>query len=174
MDARASYVSEAELLSEVDFLSDDFLSETGLLVDECIAQVRETARLDDDAVLPPLPMLVPRRDVVILGKSEMAGLAAGAGAAESGAPGATAGDGLRSDRACATTQLVSRRSGLHSLVSRWAVVVCAFVASAFASAAFLASPMGKKPAVVHVTEAARTHASHAVRAVTETAGSIVR
>lgn len=176
MAARTSYASEAELLSESDFVvSDgDFLSETGLLVDACIAQVRETARLDDDAVLPPLPVVAPRREVVMLTKSAMAGSAAGAGVAESGAPGATAGDGLRSDRACATTQLVSRRSGWQAMASRWALVVCAFVASAFASAAFLASPMGKKPVVVHVTEAARAHASHAVHAVAETAGSITR
>jgi hypothetical protein len=174
MQARASYASEVELLSESDIICEDFLSETGLLVDACIAQVRETARLDDDAVLPPLPVIAPRREVVMLSKSEVAGSAAGAGAGESGASVATAGDGLRTDRVRATTRLVSRRSGLHAKASRWALVVCAFVASAFASAAFLASPMGKKPAVVHATEAARAHASHAAHAVAETAGSLTR
>ena len=52
--------------------SSGFPSDTNLLVDACIARVRETARLDDDAVLPPLPMVAPRRDVVIFRKEQIA------------------------------------------------------------------------------------------------------
>lgn len=139
--------------------SSGFPSDTNMLVDACIARVRETARLDDDAVLPPLPRVAPRRDVVIFRKDQTAGSAAGS-AARSTPEDATAGDerGGRSD----VTKLVSRRSG--SGRSRWALAFCAMVASAFGTAAFLASPAGHAPSVVRATSAARAQMSAAADA----------
>jgi hypothetical protein len=128
-----------------------FPSDTNLLVDACIARVRETARLDDDAVLPPLPRVAPRRDVVMFSKGA-ALRGAGSAAAGAGAPGG------------AVTQLVSRRSTLSSPRSRWAVTLCALVASAFGTAAFLESPVGRAPSVVRATEGARAHVSAAAHA----------
>jgi hypothetical protein len=140
--------------------SSGFPSDTNMLVDACIARVRETARLDDDAVLPPLPRVAPRRDVVIFRKDQTAGSAAGS-AARSTPEDATAGDergGGRSD----VTQLVSRRS--DSGRSRWALGFCALVASAFGTAAFLASPAGHAPSVVRATSATRAQMSAAANA----------
>lgn len=142
--------------------SSGFPSDTNLLVDACIARVRETARLDDDAVLPPLPKVAPRRDVVIFTREQTAGSAAASGLARS-TPDATAGDELGAGaKRDAVTQLVSRRSGRRR--SRWAIALCAVVASAFGTAAFLGSPAGRAPSVVRATTAARAHASAAAHA----------
>jgi len=142
--------------------SSGYPSDTNLLVDACIARVRQTARLDDDAVLPPLPRVAPRRDVVIFSKEQTAGSAAASGLASS-TPDATAGDGLNDGAARrAITQPVSRRSG--SGRSRWAIALCALVASTFGMAAFLGSPAGRAPSVIRATTAARAHASSAAHA----------
>jgi hypothetical protein len=119
-----------------------FPSDTNLLVDACIARVRATARLDDDAVLPPLPRVAPRQDVVIFKRERSGGSAAAASPA--------------------STQRVPRRSA--GARSRWAVAFCALVASAFGTAAFLASPIGQAPPVLRATTAARAHASAAAHA----------
>lgn len=137
-----------------------FPSDTNLLVDACIKRVREAARLDDDAVLPPLPVAMPRRDVVILTKDQIAGGSAGTSpGTEDGASGATrAGDDPRTSRANAATQVVSRRS---VGTARWPLALCGFVAGAFACAAFLASPIGQRPDVKRVTHAAHVKAMDA-------------
>jgi hypothetical protein len=160
------YLSSGEFLSSSHLLASDPLSSTHLLIDACIAAVRETARLDDDAVLPPLPVVAPRRDVVILTKSDMAGSAAGFAA--SSTPDETAGDAIgekqdRSRKLPTVTLRVSRRSD-RARGSRWALILCALVAGSFASASFLASPVGHEPSVVRVRDGARAHASHAVEA----------
>ena len=128
--------------------SSGFSSDTNLLVEACIAKVREAARLDDDAVLPPLPRVAPRRGVVIFAKHQMADSAA----ARAGA----------SPRSLTSTQCVPQRSGRAR--SRWAVAFCAMVASAFGAAAFLVSPLGHTPPVLRATTAACAHASAAAHA----------
>lgn len=149
----------------------EFPSETGLLVDACIARVRELARLDEDVVLPPLPRLVPRRDVVILTKEDTAGSAAGSPASRR--PGASAGDALGASLEL-DVERISPRSAPPRRTSRAALALCALVAVSFASAAFLASPAGRAPAVVRATSGARAYASHAVHAAAQAAGSIKR
>ena len=149
----------------------EFPSDTSLLVDACIARVRELARLDEDAVLPPLPRVAPRRDVVILTKEDTAGRAAGSPASRT--PDASAGDALGASLEL-DVQRISPRSGFHRRTSRAALVVCALVAVAFASAAFLASPAGREPAVVRAVSGARSYASHAAHAVGQAARSISR
>jgi hypothetical protein len=139
-------------------------------VEGCIARVRELARLDEDVVLPPLPRVAPRRDVVILTRRDTAGSAAGWPARES--PVASAGDALGASFEL-VVERISPRSGRSSRTSRAALVLCALVAIGFASAAFLASPLGKRPAVVRVTSSARVHARDAVQAAAQAASSIV-
>ncbi|MDB4936152.1 MAG: hypothetical protein JWP87_3124 [Labilithrix sp.] len=167
--AERRFPSEGEILSSTHLVIDegDLSSSTHLLIDECIANVRETARLDDDAVLPPLPVVAPRRDVVILTKIDTAGSAASSPAASS-TPDETAGDAVgaqpqKSRGLGAATHRVSRRSEPHR-ASRWALALCAVVAGSFASAAFFASPAGHKPSVVRVRDGARARASHAAQA----------
>jgi hypothetical protein len=139
-----------------------FPSDTNLLVDACIARVRVAARLDDDAVLPPLPRVAPRRDVVMF--SNAAALAGALGAA------AVARARARADRT-PEAPVVSRRRSSSSPRSRWGIAVCALVASAFGTAAFLGSPAGRAPSVVRATDAAYAHASAAAHA---TAGLFTR
>ena len=143
----------------------EFPSDTSLLVDACISRVRELARLDEDGVLPPLPRVAPRCDVVILTKKDTAGSAAGSPASRE--PGASAGEALG-----ASLELDVGRISPRSASSRGALVLCALVALGFASAAFLASPRGHAPAVVRLTSAARSQASHAAHAVTAAVISI--
>lgn len=145
----------------------EFPSDSSLLVEACVARVRELARLDEDVVLPPLPRVAPRRDVVILTKKDTAGSAAGWPASEP--PVASAGDALG-----ASVELVSPRSDLSSRTSRAPLIVCALVAIGFASAALLTSPAGKAPGVVRFTSSVRVHARHAAQAVAQRASSFAR
>ena len=129
-------------ISSCDF----FPSDTHMLVESCIARVRVAARLDDDAVLPPLPQVTPRRDVVIFTKSQTEAAAASGSSATVLAV------------LPAPPAPPQRRSG------RWAFRLCALVAVAAASAAFLASPAGHRPGVERVTRAARLHVSNTAHA----------
>ncbi len=161
----------------IDTIDSGYPSDTNLLVDACIATVRQAARLDDDAVLPPLPKIAPRRDVVIFTKGETARAARGTAHeivdvtdiavleedAEDDAAASRA-----SARATKRTKRTKRTTG-----SRWAVVLCALVAAAFGTAAFLGSPAGQGfakrhgragTAVRQATSSARAHASAAAQA----------
>lgn len=110
----------------------EFPSETGLLVDACIARVRELAQLDEVVVLPPLPHITPRRGVVILTKEDTARGLAGSPATHP--PGASAGDALGASRGLVVERISPRSAPRRS--SHVALFLCVFVASAFASAAF--------------------------------------
>ena len=118
-----------------------FPSDTHLLVDACIARVRAAAHLDDDALLPPLPTLAPRRDVVIFTRSQTATAAAAVPAV-----------------AFAASPRSASRPG------RWPVVLCAFIAGVAGGVAFLASPAGQRPAVQRVTHAVEVQATSVARA----------
>ena len=133
MNAHASH-------SDFDFEDGD----TNRLVDACIARVRAEARLDDDAVLPPLPVVAPRRDVVILSKS--------------------VGERGERSRDKPTVVSLSRQSKLSKRPSRFPMMICGFIAGAAACAALLASPVGHWPAVERATQTARAQASHAAHA----------
>jgi hypothetical protein len=115
-----------------------FPSDTHLLVDACIARVRAAACLDDDAVLPPLPTVAPRREVVVFTKSETGVAAATPIIVEAPRP-------------------VPRRR-------RWPIFLCAFVAGIAGGAAFVASPAGQRPEVLRATHSARMHAESATHA----------
>ena len=120
-----------------------FPSDTHLLVDACIARVREAARLDDDAVLPPLPRLAPRRDVVVFTRSQtLTAAAAPVPAAVSVAP----------------SRPPIPRGG------RWVIGVCAFIAGVAGGAAFAASPAARRPDVQRVTRAVQGQATDVARA----------
>jgi hypothetical protein len=85
----------------------EFPSESSLLVDACIARVRELAQLDDEVRLPPLPRVAPRCDVVILTRNDTAG----------SAPAASAGDALGASSEL-VVERISPRSGLSRRTSR--------------------------------------------------------
>ena len=150
-----------------------FPSDTNLLVDACIARVREAAFLDEDVVLPPLPVVAPRRDVIIMSKSDTEA------AGRAGAATATARRAARDDakaRRHEETRVVPRSSSLRAsrAASRWPMALCGFVAGAAACAAVLVSPIGHRPEVARVTVSAQSHASHAAHAVGAAVGKVVR
>lgn len=122
--------------------------DTNLLVDACIARVRAEARLDDDAVLPPLPVVTPRRDVVILTKAAVGVQGAGGGR-------------QRTSRDVPTAVSVYRQSKRPSRVP---MMLCGFIAGAAACAAFLASPVGHRPSVERARNAAHARAERAAQA----------
>ena len=152
----------------IDPIDTGYPSDTNLLVDACIATVRQAARLDDDAVLPPLPKVAPRRDVVIFTKGDTARAARGTAESvvdvtdiailEEDADGAQA------------SRDVAKKRSKPSRGSRWALVLCAMIAGAFGTAAFLGSPAGHGfalrhgPALKQATSSARAHASAAAHA----------
>lgn len=127
-------------------------SDTFQLVDACIAHVRSAAHLDDEAVLPPLPQLPPRRDVVTFTKSQI-GVVAAAASAREAAPVAV--------------------PAARQATRRWPLFLCAFVASVAGGAAFIASPVGHRPAVQQVTISARAHATAAAGATTAWISSLL-
>ena len=149
----------------------EFPSDSSQLVDACIARVRELARLDEDVVLPPLPRVAPRRDVVILTKKDTAGSAAGSPASRM--PGASAGDALGASLELDVGR-ISPRGASPRKTTRGPLLVCALVAVGFAGAAFVTSPAGHAPGVVRVTTEVRTHASQVAHAVAMAATSIAR
>ena len=122
-----------------------FPSDTHQLVDACLARVRSAAHLDDEAVLPPLPKLAPRRGVVVFTKSQTGVAAAAPAAAVGTVPAVPAAAPAPRDR-------------------RWPIFLCAFVAGLAGGAAFIASPAGQLPEVRQVTSSARGHANSAVQA----------
>lgn len=115
-------------------------SDTHQLVEACIARVRIGADLDDEAVLPPLPKLAPRRGRVVFTKSQT-GVAAAVVVlpVEVSTPMPTPGCGRP-----------------------WPIFLCAFVAGVASGASFVVSPVGHRPAVQQVTRAARTQSTGVV------------
>lgn len=141
----------------------DFPSDTSLLVEAAVARVRQLAQLDEDVVFPPLPRVAPRRGVVILTKEDTARLREREGSPVRRMAPASAGDALGASLEL-DVERISPRSGLASRRSRAALVVCALVAFAFASAAFLASPAGRSSTVARAASATRSSVIDAARA----------
>ncbi|HEY8076535.1 MAG TPA: hypothetical protein VIF62_20565, partial [Labilithrix sp.] len=114
----------------------DKLSETGLLIDDALRHVREGARLDDDPVLPPLASVAPRREAIVISRDVL--FEPTKPKKPEGSLGST----------MPTTKLPTKRRA-----KRWPLVLCAFVASTFAGAAFMASPLAARPEVKHAIDA---------------------
>lgn len=123
-----------------------FSSETGLFIEDALKRAREVARLDDDPVLPPLPVTMPRSKVVRIATKDMPWKPA-----PSSTSVATPVSGIRPK--------AQRRS------ARWPLAVCAFVASIFAGAAFMSSPLGARPEVRRVVEVSKAKTMNAVHTV---------
>ncbi|MBX3190112.1 MAG: hypothetical protein KF819_24005 [Labilithrix sp.] len=127
---------------------DSFQSETGLLIEACLKSVREAAHLDDDPILPPLPLSAARRDVVVLTQSDVI-------------PSASA---IVATAAKVDATPATKAKG--KAYPRWPLFLCAFIASAAASASILASPIGQRPAVQRVTQEVRVEGLALVSALT--------
>ena len=128
-------------------------SDTFKLVNACIARVRATAGLDDDVVLPPLPRPTRPRDVAVLTRSQ----------AEAAAAAARTAAGARAAELALAP--IPRAGG----PGQWLLRLCALIVVATGTAAFVASPAGHRagPRTQAMTDAARAHATTAVKAVIE-------
>jgi hypothetical protein len=134
-----------------------FTSETGMLIEGALAQVRATARLDDDPVLPPLPVVAPRTKVIVLKKADVPWPSVSVKTPPTPTPTVSA-----SQMPTVNVRDV-KKPGV-----RWPIVACAFVACVFAGAAFMSSPAGARPGVrnvVNVSKAKSVGAYHAVATV---------
>jgi hypothetical protein len=120
-------------------------SETGLLIEDALKGVREAARLDADPVLPPLPVLAPRRDVVVFKRDAIPWPRPTPAASMTPVPVAGA---SQMPTVKVRDMKPKRRSGFP-------IVLCAFVASIAGGAAFMASPLGARPEVRHAVDATR-------------------
>ena len=157
----------------IDTSDNGFPSDTNLLVDACIATVRQAARLDDDAVLPPLPRVAPRRDVVIFTRRETASVIDVSELAI-----------LEDDvEGAGEAGHVTAKGPRRARGSRWAVVLCALVAAGFGTAAFVDSPAGQAfarrhqaaaTAVETVKDASRSVRAHASAAAQATVALFAR
>jgi hypothetical protein len=144
--------------------------DTNVIVDNALARVREEARLDAEPVLPPLELLLPagrfpkRRPlpvsaVVVVPTPRPLPTAA-----------AIVAEVARQNSK--STTIATRRSAVRSV--RWPVMLCGFVASIFAGAAFMQSPVGHRPEVQHAVAIAKTEAIHLYQASKHTAINITR
>jgi hypothetical protein len=127
-------------------------SETNMLVDACIKRVRAAAHLDEDPVLPPLPVMTGRREVVVLAKSDIPIPSASEIVAAAGPKNE---DAKKGGAANVETFRVVRRS------VKWPVYICAFISATAASFSFFASPLGQRPDVRRVTTIVRVEANAA-------------
>lgn len=156
-------------------------SESSLLVDACLARVRQDAGLDDDPVLPPLHALIGSRAPgsvrrFVVGQSAHnlpsaeAIVKSVAVAATSVAPPALPA-GANEERKRTTTVLTPEAHAKKTLAQRmrWPVFLCGFVAGTFGGIAVMKSPVGQRPAVQHVMKSARHHLSAAYTTATSKA-----
>ena len=126
-----------------------FPSETHLLVDACVARVRELAHLDDHPVLPPPPPAEPPREVLVV--------------APEAKPLPTAKEIVA---ASARKDVPTVRRKRSARVARWPVALCGLVALASAIAAWAASP-GGRPAFDRLTLEGRAYAADVAHAAAE-------
>lgn len=155
---------------------DEQQSESHILIEACLARVRQDARLDEEPVLPPLHMLVSKpeseRMRLYVGPSSRQLPSAGEIVKSVVKPvtanGANAATRSRREKPTARTS--------KSLVRRmrWPVLLCGFVAGIFGGMAVMKSPVGEKPAVKHVVKQAQTHAASAYAATAAAKSRLAR
>lgn len=133
-------------------------SETGILIRDAIACVREVARLDDKVVLPPLPALSPRTTRVAFPKDALP-KAANDIAVPTPSSVVVSPPRRESPPTVLTTQRVRRRSS-----SRFPIVLCALVAIASGVASYLASPYAHRQPAVQKAVASVEHQAAAAAA----------
>jgi hypothetical protein len=145
--ARGVLEGASEEEAAMDATIDGLESETGLLIESALEGVRAVARLDDDPVLPPLPVAPPRRNPVPPPCGELP------------RPRAPASLGSQMPTVKVRPQKAAR--GV-----RWPIVCCAFVASVAGGAALMASPLGARPSVRHAVIVSRSETVRALHVVT--------
>ncbi|MBS2016886.1 MAG: hypothetical protein JST00_28630 [Deltaproteobacteria bacterium] len=126
-------------LASIPVFEEEPSSETGILIRDALACVRQVARLEDRVVLPPLPAATPRTTRVVLSRDVVA-------AANDVAPPSPP---AVSPVAVAVPAPVARAAVATSRgPSRAPIVLCALVAIASAVGSFFASPVAHRQPIV--------------------------
>jgi hypothetical protein len=144
------------------------------IVESCLMRVRAEAGLDEEAVLPPLDVLVPPCELVppvqsarlVVGASALNLPSAEAIVRAAVKPAAASPHASASNRD-ETTARPRRRASIVQRM-RWPVFLCGFVAGVCGGVALMKSPVGKQPVV---QRAARTVHNGAVNALAATAAA---
>jgi hypothetical protein len=144
--------------------------DTNIIVDNALARVREEARLDAEPVLPPLEVLLPAR----LQRKPLIGSAVFVPTPRPlPSPEAIVAEAAKQNSK--STTISTKRGPVHARsAARWPVLLCGFVASVFAGAAFMYSPVGQRPEVRRAVVVAKTEAAHLYQSTKHTAISIAR
>ncbi|MBX3222149.1 MAG: hypothetical protein KF795_16650 [Labilithrix sp.] len=129
-------------------------SDTRILIDACLARVREHVELDAEPVLPPLHALLGKPAAssakrLVVGPSARR-LPSAEAIVRSVAGRNTSTLSARREDATAKT-----RRGAHRM--SWPVVLCGFIGALFGGMATMKSPVGREPAVQHVMTTAEGH-----------------
>lgn len=140
----------------IDISIEEPASETGILIRDAIACVREVARLEDKVVLPPLPAMAPRTNRVVFEKGDLA-RAANDVTVPTPPSVVVAQPPVLSD-----TQR-TRRPAVRSS-SRFPLALCAVVAIASAVASYVVSPMASRQPVVKKATGYVVHEASAAKA----------
>ena len=144
-------------------------SDSRILIEACLARVRQEAGLDVEPVLPPLDALLgksdaPPRDRVVVSPSAQQLPSAEAIVKASVRP------------AAVTTAKIDRPDTTKTLARRlrWPVLLCGFVAGISGGVAIMKSPVGQKPAVQHVVKKVQSHVEGAYAVTVATTSRLVK
>lgn len=128
----------------IDISIEEPASETGILIRDAIACVRQVARLEDKVVLPPLPKIAPRTNRVVFDKGDLA-------RAANDVTVPTPPSVIVAEPPVISDTQRTRRPAVRSS-SRFPLALCALIAIASGVASYVVSPMAhRQPAVRKAT-----------------------
>ena len=121
-------------------------SESNILIEACLAAVRQNAGLDDESVLPPLDdLLSPPLPLRLVAPPELQNLPSAEMIVRAAIP---------TVRTRSMTRTIAR-------TIRWPVLLCGFMGGIFAGAGLMKSPAGEQPTLQHLAKAGRVQAVRA-------------
>ncbi len=127
-------------------------SDSRILIETCLARVRQDAGLDAEPVLPPLDVLLGKTGAPPATRFEVSPSAQQLPSAE-----AIVKSSVRP--AAVTTAKIERPDTVRSISRRmrWPVLLCGFIGGIFGGVAVMKSPVGQKPAVQQAVKTVQHH-----------------
>lgn len=155
--------------------SHSFPSEMQLIVEQCVAQVREAAGLasaEESISIPPLkkgPPPLPKAPLIPVDlEFSNAQLGVAPTLAWDDAVAAAPWDQPAPLPPPAVVVASGSTPSAARAAMRWPLFVCAFIAGVTGGAAFIKSPLGHTPSVRHVVTAVQSQAAHVVASIRAT------
>lgn len=152
-------------MSAVGFQSDSYQ-----LVETCLAQLRASAQLDADPILPSIDVL-PESDIVDVDTSELVIVEGSMKELPSAA--SIVRESVRANQRAQKDVPTLRKMRAAEPVkrhARWPLLLCGLVATYCGITAVIRSPLGAKPEVRHVVKVSRSH----IASVLQSTKSLVR